>query len=137
MPSLSPAGQFSVRRFIHGYPGTLRMPSPDPAGSYTLSRSPEWKPNSHPDVTPDWWAPQLWWNDIAELPVGPSHAGSGVHYLPHRVARPVPPVTPQGWLGVQGPGPVAMGGRKIGGKRSMKWPRLVPRWPNLRGDYGA
>lgn len=134
-PTLSPAGQFSLRRFISGAPGTARVTSPRPAGAYSLSPSPAWRDPSH--SAPDWFAPQLWLNDIRELPVGPTASGRGVCYLPHRVAETVPPVVPQGTLGPLGPSAVVMGGRKVGGRRSMHWPRVIPRWPNLSGRYPA
>lgn len=133
VPSLTPAGQFSLRWTISGSPGTARVPSPRPAGSFRASPSPQWAGPS--DVAPDWFAPQLWVNFINELPVGPSAAGSGVRYLPGRVAQPVDPVVPLGTLGPLGPSQVVMGGRKVGGRRSMHWPRVLTRWPNLAGEY--
>jgi hypothetical protein len=132
-PGLTPAGQFSLRRMIHGFPGTRPVPSPRPAGSATLSTSSAWKPPS--SVAPDTLSPQLWWDDIAELHVAPSHAGSGIRYMPHVVAVEVPPVVPIGALGPLGPARVAMTGRKVGGRRAMKWPRSIIRWPNLAGKY--
>ena len=122
MPTLTPAAATSVSRFTRGAPGTLRVPSPRPAGSQTMSSSPEWAPPSA--VAPDWFLPQLWTNDIREL-------GPTVRYLPARVAPLVPPVEPIGALGPQGPSPVAMNGRKIGGLRAMFWPRTRVTWPRL------
>ena len=133
-PCLSPAGQFSIGRMIHGFPGTWRIQAPDAAGSQTLSKNPDWAPWSDSRVSPNWFAPQLWWNDVAELGGGGSSAGNKLAYLPRRRAQVVPPFIPQGERGIQGPGPVAMGGRKIGGRRSMHWLRSIPRWPNLAGE---
>lgn len=134
-PGLTPAGQTSVRRFIHGYPGTARVTSPSPAGAFSASSSPAWRSPS--SVAPDWIAPQLWWQDIAWKGgnVGPSSSGGGVSYMPRPVAQVVPPVVPIGTLGPQGPSPIAMTGRKVGGRRAMHWPRVVIRWPDLSGRY--
>jgi hypothetical protein len=131
MPGLTPAASSSIRRFIQGYPGTERIPSPRPAGAYRASPSPQFQGPS--DVAPDWFAPQLWSHDIRELPVGPTHAGTGINYLPHRKAFPVDPIVPQGTLGPLGPSQVAMTGRKVGGRRSMHWLRSVISWPSLGG----
>lgn len=124
VPGLTPAAQSSLRYRISGVPGTMRVPSPRPAGAFAASTSPEWLSPS--DAAPDWFAPQIWVNDISGLPVGPTASGRGIRYLPGRRAQIVPPVTPQ--AGVAG---VAMTGRKIGGRRSMHWPRSIIRWPGL------
>jgi hypothetical protein len=79
-------------------------------------------------VAPDWFCPQVAVQDIRRL-------GPPVSYMPHRAAQLVPPVVPVGKLGPLGPSPVVMRGRKVGGRRSMHWPRVIPRWPNLRGSY--
>jgi len=132
-PGLTPHGQTSLRRMIHGYAGTRPVPSPRPAGSATLSSNAAWKPPS--SVAPDSFNPQLWWNDINELPIGPSNSGRGINYMPHRVAVQVDPVVPIGTYGPLGPSNIAMTGRKVGGRRAMKWPRSLVRWPNLSGSY--
>lgn len=133
-PGLTPAGQFSLRRMITGFPGTVRVTSPRPAGAYRASSSPEWQSPS--DVAPNWFAPQLWLDSYTQYAhIGATPSGGGVSYMPKQVAAPVEPVVPQGTLGPLGPSKVAMGGRKIGGRRAMHWPRVVPRWPNLNGDY--
>ncbi len=138
-PPLSPAGAFSLSRFIHGYPGTMRVASPKPAGSHTMSDSAEWMPWGSAEVGPDFFAPQLYWTDIAEQTVGATNAGNGVGYMPHRVAVDVEPMVPQGVIGIipgrNRPAEVAMGGRKVGGVRSMHWPRSFIRWPSLSGEY--
>jgi hypothetical protein len=126
MPTLSPAGATSVARFTHGAPGTEAVPvSPNHTASGTLSRNPEWHPPS--SVAPDSFNPQLYVNDISQL-------GPPVHYMPHSLAMLVDPVVPIGTLGPQGPSAVHMRGRKIGGRRSMHWPRVIPRWPGLNGS---
>ena len=126
MPTLSPAGATSESWSIYGAWGTEEVPeSPNHTASGTLSRSPEWRPPS--SVAPDYFLPQVAVQDIRRL-------GPPVHYLPLRAATLVEPVTPQGTLGPLGPSAVHMRGRKIGGRRSMHWPRVVPRWPNLRGQ---
>lgn len=122
MPTLSPAGATSVSRFTFGAPGTEPVPSPRPRGSMTLSSSPAWSPPS--SVAPDWFLPQLYVNDIRAL-------GPTVRYLPQRVAPLVPPVESIGAVGPQGPSQVAMNGRKVGGLRSMFWPRRRIVWPPL------
>ncbi|HVH77979.1 MAG TPA: hypothetical protein VM782_01195 [Stellaceae bacterium] len=134
-PGLTPAGTSSVRRFIHGQPGTERVPSPRPAGAISMTPNPAYIDNSH--AAPDWFAPQLWWQDIAwkGANVAPSGSERGVSYMPKPVAAVVPPITPIGALGPLGPAEVAMGGRKIAGRRSMKWLRTVVRWPDLQGNY--
>ena len=125
MPTLSPAGATSVSRFTHGAPGTEAVPvSANHKASGTLSRSPDWHDPS--SVAPDSFNPQLYVNDISQL-------GPPVRYLPARVAMLVEPVIPIGTLGPQGPPTVHMRGRKIGGRRSMHWPKVVPRWPGLNG----
>lgn len=121
MPTLTPAGATSVSRFTYGAPGTYAVPlSDNHNASGTLSSNPAWAPPSH--VAPDYFLPQLYVNDIREL-------GPTVRYLPQRVAPIVPPVTPIGAHGPLGPSDVAMGGRKVGGLRSMFWPRARLRWP--------
>jgi hypothetical protein len=127
-PGTTPAGRFSIRRFIHGAPGTMPVRSPKPAGAFRLSPSRQYSPPS--EVAPDYFLPQLYVNEIAELPIG-----GGVSYLPKPVAAKVPPVVPQGALGPQGPARVAQSGRKVGGRRSMHWPRTIVRWPDLAGKY--
>ena len=132
VPGITPAAQSSISRFVHGYPGTMRVASPRPAGAYRASPSSQWHPPS--EVAPDWFAPQLWWNDIAELPVGPTASGRGVRFRPGPLTALIPvPVVDQSVAA--GPPPIAMRGRKIGGRRSMHWPRTLIRWPNLKGEY--
>lgn len=134
MPSLTPAAQTSVSRFTTGYPGTVRVTSPRPAGAYRASQSPDWHGPS--DVAPDWFAPQLWLNEISQLRPGATPAGGGISYMPKPVAQEVPPVIPvNASYGPDGPPPVAMTGRKVGGRRSMWWPRSIIRWPDLGGNY--
>lgn len=149
MPPLSPAGFSSIRRFITGWAGTVQVPTTKAGvpgvtkscigldsnynASGTLSVSPHYVPPSA--TAPDWFAPQVWLSTINELPTAPSASGMGIRRLPARAAVSVPPVTPIGQVGPLGPSKVAMGGRKVGGRRSMRWPRVVTRWPNLRGDY--
>ncbi|HLI23583.1 MAG TPA: hypothetical protein VKU91_01405 [Acidimicrobiales bacterium] len=128
MPSLTPGAQFSLRDRISGHPGTVQVHSPRPAGAYAASTSPEWQGPSA--VAPNWFAPQLWVDRIDGLPVAPTNAGSGVKYLPLEEAMPAVPAAP-----IDGTPPVAMRGRKIGGRRSMHWPRNIIRWPNLNGQY--
>lgn len=126
MPTLSPAGSSSVSWSIYGAWGTEEVPvSSNHTASGTLSRSPEWRPPS--SVAPDWFRPQVAVQDIRRL-------GPPVRWMPSRVAQLVPPVEPQGKLGQLGPSAVVMRGRKIGGRRSMHWPRVFPFWPNLRGQ---
>ena len=125
-PGLSPAGSSSITRFTHGAPGTMPVPSPKPAGAFRLSCSPQYSPPS--EVAPDYFLPQLYFNEIAEL-----RLAGGVSYLPPPVAHEVAPVTPQGAHGPQGPAKVAMAGRKVGGRRSMHWPRAIISWPDLAG----
>ena len=125
MPTLSPAGATSVSWSIYGAWGTEEVPvSANHTASGTLSRSPEWRPPS--SVAPDYFLPQVAVQDIRRL-------GPPVHYLPLPAAQLVPPVEPLGTLGPQGPPTVHMRGRKIGGRRSMHWPKVVPRWPGLNG----
>lgn len=121
-PGLSPAGATSVSRFTQGAPGTMRVHSPRPAWSGRLSSSPDWHPPS--EVAPDYICPQLYVNDIREL-------GPIVQYMPSRYAAVPPPVGQIGDRSALGPAPVAMRGRKVGGRRSMKWPRTIVRWPDL------
>lgn len=121
MPGLSPAGSSHGIIRVFGSPGTTKVPSPPPAFSGRMSCSPLWRSPS--DVAPDWFAPQLWLADITNL-------GPPVHYLPNRSGVPAPVGT------VGGVSEVAMGGRKVGGRRSMKWPRNLIRWPNLKGQSG-
>ncbi len=125
MPTLSPAGATSVSWSIYGAWGTEDVPvSPNHSASGTLSDNPAWRPPS--SVAPDYFRPDVAVQDIRLL-------GPPVHYMPLPAAQLVPPVTPQGTLGPQGPSQIAMRGRKIGGRRSMHWPRVVPRWPGLGG----
>jgi hypothetical protein len=126
MPTLSPAGATSVSWSIHAAWGTEQVPvSPNHKASGTLSKSPEWKDPSA--VAPDYFCPDVVVQDIRLL-------GPPVHYLPLPAAMLVPPVEPLGTMGPQGPPAVVMRGRKIGGRRSMHWPRVVPRWPGLNGQ---
>ena len=125
MPTLTPAAATSISWTIFGAPGTEPVPSPRPAGSMTLSKSPDWHPPSA--VAPDYINPQLCTQDIRYLK-------PPVHYLPLPFAELVDPVTPIGSHGPLGPPPVVMGGRKVGGRRSMHWPRVLTSWPALRGD---
>lgn len=134
-PPLSPAGTSSVRYMIHGSPGTERVPSPSPRFDRTASHLAGGPYRNGSDVAPDWFAPQVWFTEIKDMPVGPSSSGLGIRYLPKRVAVEVPPVVPvNAQWGPNGPSPIAMSGRKIGGRRSMHWPRSLIRWPNLRGE---
>jgi hypothetical protein len=133
-PGLSPAGSSNQQRFISGFPGTMRVDSPKPAGAFRASTSPEF--HSPSEVAPPWFAPQIWYDDLrGGRPVAPTGAKSGIAYLPHLRAHAVVPVVPIGTVGPLGPSKVAMGGRKVGGRRSMHWPRTVIRWPNLAGRY--
>lgn len=134
MPTPSPAAAQNQRWYnIRSTLGAERQPSPRPAGAFSMSPSPAWMPPS--SVAPDWFAPQISYVGIRDKQVGPTAAGTGIGYMPHPVAETVPPVVPLGTYGPLGPSQVAMGGRKIGGRRSMHWPRSIVRWPNLRGDY--
>lgn len=129
MPTLTPAGATSVSWTISASWGTEEVPvSPNHKASGTVSKSPEWHDPS--SVAPNWFRPDIAVQDIRRL-------GPPVHYMPLTVAQLVPPITPVGALGPEGPAPVVQRGRKIGGRRSMHWPRVVPRWPNLRGGYGT
>lgn len=128
-PGLTPAGATSVARFTHGAPGTVPVHTPRPAGSFSLSRSPEWLPPSA--VAPDATLFNEYVNFIDEFVIA-----GGVSYMPRQVAALVPPVGDIGNRGELGPSRVAMGGRKVGGRRSMHWPRVVTRWPGLRGGGG-
>lgn len=119
MPTLTATAATSVSRFTYGAPGTEPVPSPRPAGSGTLSNNPAWAPPS--SVAPTTFNPTLYVNDIREL-------GPQVRYLPARVASLVPAV---GEIG--GVSDVAMNGRKVGGRRSMFWPRPNTVWPNVNG----
>jgi hypothetical protein len=125
MPTLSPAGATSVRWTISAAWGTEAVPvSPNHTASGTLSRSAAWAPPSA--VAPDYFCPQVAVQDIRRL-------GPPVHYMPHSLAMLVDPVVPIGRLGPLGPSAVVMRGRKVGGRRSMHWPRVIPRWPGLGG----
>lgn len=126
MPTLTPAGATSVSWTIQAAWGTEDVPlSPNHTASGTLSSNREWKPPSA--VAPDSFRPDIAVQDIRRL-------GPPVHYMPLSVAQLVPPALPIGDLNPLGPPPVLQRGRKIGGRRSMHWPRVVPRWPNLRGQ---
>jgi hypothetical protein len=126
MPTLTPAGATSVSWTIQAAWGTEDVPvSPNHTASGTLSTNPEWKSPSA--VAPDYFRPDIAVQDIRRL-------GPPVHYMPLPAAMLVPPVVPVGSLGPLGPPAVLQRGRKIGGRRSMHWPRVVPRWPNLRGQ---
>ncbi|HUO48229.1 MAG TPA: hypothetical protein VMU09_05300, partial [Acidimicrobiales bacterium] len=116
----------SISRFTKGAPGTVPVHTPRPAGSMSLSRSPEWLPGSA--VAPDATVCNEYVNEIAELKIA-----GGVSYMPRQVAALVEPVGHIGSHGPLGPSQVVMGGRKVGGRRSMHWPRTITRWPNLRG----
>lgn len=124
MPTLSPAGSSSVSWSIYGAWGTEPVPLTPVNRTGSLSRNPKWLPPSA--VAPDWFRPQLAVQDIRRL-------GPPVNWMPLTPARLVPPVTPIGQVGPLGPSAVVMRGRKIGGRRSMHWPRSFPFWPNLRG----
>ncbi len=129
MPTLSPAGATSVSWTISAAWGTEDVPVPaNHTASGTLSNSPEWLPPSA--VAPDYFRPDIAVQDITRL-------GPPVHYMPLRVAQLVDPVVPVGSHGPQGPSAIVMRGRKVGGRRSMHWPRVVPRWPGLGGGSGA
>jgi hypothetical protein len=118
-----------VRWTIYGAWGTEEVPvSPNHTASGTLSRSPHWAPPS--SVAPNYFRPQIAVQDIRRL-------GPPVSYLPHPFAQLVDPVVPIGQRGPLGPSAVVQRGRKIGGRRSMHWPRVFPFWPNLRGGSGA
>ena len=125
MPTLSPAGATSVSHTIRAAWGTEDVPvSPNHTASGTLSDSADWKPGSA--VAPDYFLPDVAVQDITGL-------GPPVQYLPLPFAMLVDPVQPIGTLGPLGPSAVVMRGRKIGGRRSMHWPRVVPSWPGLNG----
>jgi len=126
MPTQTPAAATSISRFTKGAPGTVPVHTPRPAGSMSLSRSPEWLPGSA--VAPDATLFNEYVNEIAELKIA-----GGVSYMPRQVAALVEPVGHIGAHGPLGPSQVVMGGRKVGGRRSMHWPRTITRWPNLRG----
>jgi hypothetical protein len=129
MPTLTPAGATSVSWTISAAWGTEDVPvTSNHTASGTVSKSPAWHPPS--SVAPDFFRPDVAVQDIRRL-------GPPVHYMPLRYAQQVDPVTPIGSLGPQGPPKVVQRGRKIGGRRSMHWPRVVPRWPNLQGGYGT
>lgn len=128
MPTLSPAGATSVSWSISAAWGTEDVPIGPSNRTGTLSSNPAWKPGSA--VAPDLIRPDIAVQDIRRL-------GPPVRWMPLPAAVLVPPVTPQGVQGPLGPSAVAMRGRKVGGRRSMHWPRVVPRWPNLRGGYGT
>jgi len=127
MPTLSPAGATSVSWTISAAWGTEDVPvSPNHKASGTVSNAPGWRDPSA--VAPDFFRPDVAVQDIRLL-------GPPVRYMPLPFAQLVDPVVPLGTLGPQGPSRVVMRGRKVGGRRSMHWPRVVPRWPNLRGGY--
>jgi hypothetical protein len=124
MPTLTPAGATSVSWTISASWGTEAVPSPAPAGRGTLTCSPAWLPPSA--VAPDYFLPDVAVQDITRL-------GPPVRWMPLPFAQLADPATPIGSHGPQGPSAVVMRGRKVGGRRSMWWPRAVPRWPNLTG----
>lgn len=128
MPTLTPAGSSSVSWTISASWGTEDVPLTPPNRPGSLSRNKDWKPGSA--VAPDFFRPQVAVQDITRL-------GPPVHYMPLKLAQLVDPVTPIGQRGPLGPSAVVMRGRKVGGRRSMFWPRVTARWPNLRGGYGA
>ena len=126
MPTLSPAGATSVSHTISAAWGTEEIPvSPNHTASGALSRSAEWRPGSA--VAPDWFRPDVAVQDITQL-------GPPVQYLPLPFAQLVDRVQPIGTLGPLGPSAVVMRGRKVGGRRSMHWPSVSVRWPNLKGQ---
>lgn len=125
-PTLTPAGTFSIRHTISASWGTEDIPSPRPAGSARLSSSPRWHPPS--DVAPDYFRPDVAVVDIRQMGGGGANAGR-IRFQPRRAA--VAPI-PVGTINYP-PAPVAMRGRKIGGRRSMHWPRVITRWPGLDG----
>lgn len=120
-PGLTPAGRFSTRWSIQAAWGTESVPSPAPAGRGTLTNSPEWRPPS--SVAPDAFLPQVAVQDIRDF----KPAGGTVKWYPSRYATPPVPV---GRINYPPP-PVKMRGRKVGGRRSMHWPRTITRWPGL------
>jgi len=125
MPTLTPGATTSVRSTISAAWGTEEVPvSPNHTAAGSLSRSPDWLPGSA--VAPDYFCPDVAVQDITKL-------GPPVHYLPLPFAQLVDPVVPLGARGPLGPSKVAMRGRKVGGRRSMHWPRVVTRWPGLGG----
>lgn len=128
MPTLTPAGATSVRWTIYGAWGTEEVPLLPSNRVGSLSRNKDWRPGS--TVAPDSFRPQLAVQDIRRL-------GPPVSYMPKPVAQLVPPVVPVGQRGPLGPSSVHMRGRKVGGRRSMFWPRVFARWPNLQGGSGA
>lgn len=122
MPTLTATATTSLRHTIAGAPGTEPVPSPRPRWSGRLSSSSQWAPPS--EVAPDYFRPQLYVNDIRGL-------GPPVRYMPGAV-QGIPPAV--GYIDGHsefGPAEVAMRGRKVGGRRSMKWPRTIIRWPDL------
>jgi len=125
MPTLTPAGATSVSHTIWAAWGTEEVPLP-PNRPGTLSTNPAYKSGS--DVAPDWFRPDVAVQDIRRL-------GPPVRWMPLPVAELVPPVVPINQLGPQGNPAVVMRGRKVGGRRSMFWPRVVSRFPNLKGQY--
>jgi hypothetical protein len=127
LPTLSPAGSSSVSWTIWGAWGTEEVPLTPVNRTGSLSRNPKWLPPSA--VAPDWFRPQVAVQDIRRL-------GPPVSYMPHSMAQLVDPVGKIGERGPLGPSAVVMRGRKIGGRRSMHWPRVFPFWPNLRGGSG-
>lgn len=128
MPTLTPAGATSVSWTIYGAWGTEEVPLEPVNRVGTLSRNPANKVGS--DVAPDSFRPDVAVQDITRL-------GPPVRWMPLPVAQLVDPVTPINQLGPLGNPAVVMRGRKVGGRRSMFWPRVVPRWPNLQGRYEA
>jgi hypothetical protein len=129
MPTLSPAGSTSVSWTISAAWGTEEVPvSSNHKASGTRSTSPDWKDGSA--VAPDYFCPDVAVQDITRL-------GPPVQYLPLPFAMLVDPVEPIGTLGPLGPSAVVMRGRKVGGRRSMHWPRVVPFWPGLNGGSSS
>lgn len=117
MPGLSAAGSSHGEVDVFGAWGTMPVPSPHPATSPHLSRSPLLRTPS--DVAPDYFCPQI---GIA----GTRNMRPPVRYLPNHSRIPAP----AGAIADQ-PSPVLMRGRKIGTRWSMIWPRVVTRWPNI------
>lgn len=125
-PTLSPAGRFSVRWQISAAWGTDPVPSPPPRVG-TLSGNPAWRPPS--SVAPDYILPDIAVVDIRSDGGGGANLGR-IRWMPARVAQPGIPNLPINYP----PSPIAMRGRKVGGRHAMHWPRVVPRWPPLRSE---
>lgn len=132
MPGLTPAGSSHGLVEVFGAPGTEPVPSPAPATRPHQTRNQLERTPS--DVAPDFFLPQLGLASTRNMGPGRSIAPGGIHYLPNdsRIPVPVGSILDQ-------PSPVKMGGRKVGGRDSMIWPRTITRWPDLltRGKRSA